>query len=390
MVRLPGQRTYKRRRSEPEKPEAVGGFLLGGCGRSESSKHRRLKMALTLSVKLLTGEVHSVVCSPNQTVWDFKTQLGHQTGVSPYQQKLASSNGAHLDLQDVTPLSNYGLRTGDTLLLMVKNEESIPVLLRNANNRTSTYHVLPSNTVAQFRTQIRAQEHIQNDQFWLTYGSQTLEDERKLSRYNISPGGTVTLNLHRSHPPGGGGGGVVFKDALGQIRWCVTQGTARREYVFSNQKGYQECESGPESSVITKVKGVTFSQHKVWDVEEYVKPPEDNSDGYLRNCTFNETTDLYCPIFKLGFIVQQAGENFSELAQKHGGRSTRTLFKAYGIRIDVLVHGQAGKFSLIPTIINLATALTSIGVVSFLCDWILLTFMNKNKVYSARKFDQVW
>ncbi|XP_026581336.1 P2X purinoceptor 2-like, partial [Pseudonaja textilis] len=45
-------------------------------------------------------------------------------------------------------------------------------------------------------------------------------------------------------------------------------------YVFSNQKGYQESESGPESSVITKVKGVTFSQHKVWDVEEYVKPPE--------------------------------------------------------------------------------------------------------------------
>ncbi|XP_026581690.1 P2X purinoceptor 2-like, partial [Pseudonaja textilis] len=164
----------------------------------------------------------------------------------------------------------------------------------------------------------------------------------------------------------------------------------------------------------------------------------DNSDGYLRNCTFNETTDLYCPIFKLGFIVEQAGEDFSKLAQKggvigviinwncnldlpdsecnprysfrrldpkwtqassgynyrfakyyqHGGRSTRTLFKAYGIRIDVLVHGQAGKFSLIPTIINLATALTSIGVVSFLCDWILLTFMNKNKVYSTRKFDQ--
>uniref|UniRef100_A0A8C6XF49 Purinergic receptor P2X 2 n=1 Tax=Naja naja TaxID=35670 RepID=A0A8C6XF49_NAJNA len=286
-----------------------------------------------------------------------------------------------------------------------------------------------------------------------------------------------------------------------------------------------------KSSIITKVKGITFSQHKVWDVEEYVKPPEggsifsiitrvevtpsqtqmtcpenlrasctsdhecatgevevlgngmktghcvpynftqktcqvmawcpvengslaamapeftvliknsihfprfhfskenikDNSDGYLRNCTFNETTDLYCPIFKLGFIVEQAGEDFSELAQKggvigviinwncdldlldpkwtqvssgynyrfakyyqHGGQSTRTLFKAYGIRIDVLVHGQAGKFSLIPTIINLATALTSIGVVSFLCDWILLTFMNKNKVYSARKFDQVW
>uniref|UniRef100_A0A4X2JQA3 P2X purinoceptor n=1 Tax=Vombatus ursinus TaxID=29139 RepID=A0A4X2JQA3_VOMUR len=297
-------------------------------------------------------------------------------------------------------------------------------------------------------------------------------------------------------------------------------------YVFIIQKGYQDSETGPESSVITKVKGITKSQKKVWDVEEYVKPPEvrtslnhrhplfpviwynssglkimavlslgpyqstqlplscpfsclsnslgektgrcvpyyrgtkktcevsawcpvedeavnrgnirDYDDGYLKHCTFNADTDLYCPIFKLGFIVEQAGENFTELAYKggvigviinwncdldlseskcnpkysfrrldpkhiqassgynyrfakyynHNGTDSRTLIKAYGIRIDVIVHGQAGKFSLIPTIINVATALTSIGVGSFLCDWILLTFMNKNKVYSHRKFDK--
>ncbi|XP_043413175.1 P2X purinoceptor 2 isoform X5 [Prionailurus bengalensis] len=166
---------------------------------------------------------------------------------------------------------------------------------------------------------------------------------------------------------------------------------------------------------------------------------EHRKDGYLKRCTFDEVSDPYCPIFKLGFIVEQAGENFTELAHTGGvigviinwdcdldlsaskcnpkysfrrldpkhvpassgynfrfakyykvnGSATRTLIKAYGIRIDVIVHGQAGKFSLIPTIINLATALTSIGVGSFLCDWILLTFMNKNKVYSHKKFDKV-
>uniref|UniRef100_A0A8P0N8T4 P2X purinoceptor n=1 Tax=Canis lupus familiaris TaxID=9615 RepID=A0A8P0N8T4_CANLF len=299
-------------------------------------------------------------------------------------------------------------------------------------------------------------------------------------------------------------------------------------YVFIVQKSYQDSETGPESSVITKVKGITYSEHKVWDVEEYVKPPESvrvsnatcdldedcvsgqldmlgnglrtgrcvpyyqgsaktcevsgwcpvedgasvsqflgkmapnftiliknsihypkfqfskgniehRKDGYLKHCTFDEVSDLYCPIFKLGFIVEQAGENFTELAHTGGvigvvinwdcdldlpaskcnpkysfrrldpkhvpassgynfrfakyyktnNSTTRTLIKAYGIRIDVIVHGQAGKFSLIPTIINLATALTSIGVGSFLCDWILLTFMNKNKVYSHKKFDKV-
>lgn len=166
---------------------------------------------------------------------------------------------------------------------------------------------------------------------------------------------------------------------------------------------------------------------------------ENGKNSYLKHCTFDEVSHLYCPIFKLGFIVEQAGENFTELAHSGGvigviinwdcdldlaaskcnpkysfrrldpkhipassgynfrfakyykinGSTTRTLVKAYGIRIDVIVHGQAGKFSLIPTIINLATALTSIGVGSFLCDWILLTFMNKNKVYSHKKFDKV-
>ncbi|XP_070807561.1 ubiquitin-like protein ISG15 [Pituophis catenifer annectens] len=163
-------------------------------------------MALTLNVKLLTGQVHSLVCAPSQTVWEFKTQVGRQSGVPPYQQKLASSNGAHLDLRDNAPLADYGVRTGDTLLLMVKSEESIPVLLKNANNRTNTYHVLPSNTVAQFRAQIRAQERIQNEQFYLVYDSQTLEDGRKLSDYNICPGGTVTLNLRLRGGWGGRGG----------------------------------------------------------------------------------------------------------------------------------------------------------------------------------------
>uniref|UniRef100_A0A452T5B2 P2X purinoceptor n=1 Tax=Ursus maritimus TaxID=29073 RepID=A0A452T5B2_URSMA len=303
-------------------------------------------------------------------------------------------------------------------------------------------------------------------------------------------------------------------------QWPILAACPPRRYVFIVQKSYQDSETGPESSVITKVKGITSSEHKVWDVEEYVKPPEGGSvfsiitrievtpsqtlgtcpesmrvrdatcgsdedcvagqldmlgnglrtgrcvpyyqgsaktcevsgwcpvedgasvsqflgkmapnftiliknsihypkfqfskgniehgkDGYLKHCTFDEVSDLYCPIFKLGFIVEQAGENFTELAHTGGvigviinwdcdldlsaskcnpkysfrrylglgmpgssfakyyktnGSTTRTLIKAYGIRIDVIVHGQAGKFSLIPTIINLATALTSIGV----------------------------
>lgn len=41
---------------------------------------------------------------------------------------------------------------------------------------------------------------------------------------------------------------------------------------------------------------------------------ENRGTGYLKRCTFDEVSHLYCPIFKLGFIVEQAGENFTELA----------------------------------------------------------------------------
>ncbi|EAW54837.1 purinergic receptor P2X, ligand-gated ion channel, 2, isoform CRA_c [Homo sapiens] len=167
----------------------------------------------------------------------------------------------------------------------------------------------------------------------------------------------------------------------------------------------------------------------------------DRTDGYLKRCTFHEASDLYCPIFKLGFIVEKAGESFTELAHKAGVVSSGSLStgtvtwtclhrsatpstpsggltpstclprqattsglpnttrsmappparssRPTGSALTSLCMDRPGKFSLIPTIINLATALTSVGVGSFLCDWILLTFMNKNKVYSHKKFDKM-
>ncbi|XP_006640389.2 P2X purinoceptor 2 [Lepisosteus oculatus] len=167
-----------------------------------------------------------------------------------------------------------------------------------------------------------------------------------------------------------------------------------------------------------------------------VKP---NQKRYLERCTYNEVKDIYCPIFRLGYIAEQARVKFSELLEtgavigvfinwkcdldldpsecipkyafrrldirkdplirgynyrfakfySRNGSEFRTLIKAYGIRLDVIVHGEAGKFSIIPTIINMVTALTSVGICSFLCDWILLTFIDKNEVYSEKKFDEV-
>uniref|UniRef100_A0A4W3JCK7 Purinergic receptor P2X 2 n=1 Tax=Callorhinchus milii TaxID=7868 RepID=A0A4W3JCK7_CALMI len=282
-------------------------------------------------------------------------------------------------------------------------------------------------------------------------------------------------------------------------------------YVFLFQKAYQETENAPESYVMTKMKGISFSntsfEKRIWDVVEFVNPPEGrdifsitlqtvttpfqtlrtcaedievpeancttDSDcvagememlgngvktgkcvtykdstktceiyawcpvekepderclkcflvsaqnftilikntiyfpkfrftkgnlqenvapDYLRNCTFSEETNLYCPIFPLNFIIEKAGETFDDLVRKGGvlavviswncdldksasecnpkysfrrldfvsrhnnvssgynfrhakyyimnNTEYRTLIKVYGIRIDIIIHGQ--------------------------------------------------
>ncbi|XP_058492342.1 P2X purinoceptor 2 [Solea solea] len=164
-----------------------------------------------------------------------------------------------------------------------------------------------------------------------------------------------------------------------------------------------------------------------------------NMHKYLSRCHYDEEKEPYCPNFRLGYIAEKARENFSELCRTGGvigvfinwrcnldldpshckptysfrrldvrkdldnsgyyyrfakyyskeGVESRTLIKAYGIRLDVIVHGHAGKFSPIPTIISTVTAMTSVGICTVICDWIMLTFIDKNEVYSDRKFDEV-
>uniref|UniRef100_A0A673Y639 P2X purinoceptor n=1 Tax=Salmo trutta TaxID=8032 RepID=A0A673Y639_SALTR len=168
-----------------------------------------------------------------------------------------------------------------------------------------------------------------------------------------------------------------------------------------------------------------------------IKPNKRNGQKYLNKCHYNEKKHPYCPIFRLGYIAEQAREKFSELCRTGGvigvfinwkcdldldpsectptysfrrldlrknlpssgynfrfakyyskdGEEFRTLIKAFGIRLDVIVHGHAGRFSIIPTIINTVTAMTSVGICSIICDWIMLTFIDKNDIYSDRKFD---
>ncbi|XP_051531107.1 P2X purinoceptor 5 isoform X2 [Myxocyprinus asiaticus] len=170
--------------------------------------------------------------------------------------------------------------------------------------------------------------------------------------------------------------------------------------------------------------------------------PTTNST-YLKMCRYDKENHPYCPIFRVRDVVLGTGYSFQDLAIKGGsvgvgiewncdldkdsskcnpeysftrldtsensnhsvtsgynfrfaryykdaaGQAYRNLFKVYGIRFDILVNGKAGKFSIIPTVINIGSGLALMGAGVFTCDMILLYMMSKSSFYRETKFEAI-
>ncbi|KAM9810567.1 P2X purinoceptor 7 [Neosynchiropus ocellatus] len=163
---------------------------------------------------------------------------------------------------------------------------------------------------------------------------------------------------------------------------------------------------------------------------------------YLKNC--RRASDSLCPIFRLGDIVREAGEKFSEMAIEGGvmgiqikwdcnldyfmgrclpkysfrrldekesnktlypghnfryaryrtvnGLEERTLYKAFGIRFDVMVFGQAGRFSFIQLIIYIGSTLCYYALTTMIIDWLIGTSCYSAEVgqnFSEKKVELV-
>ncbi|XP_062966946.1 P2X purinoceptor 5 isoform X1 [Cynocephalus volans] len=167
---------------------------------------------------------------------------------------------------------------------------------------------------------------------------------------------------------------------------------------------------------------------------------ESKNMAFLKSCRFGPKNH-YCPIFRLGSVVRWAGSNFQDIAVKGGvigvhiewncdldkaasecnphysftrldnkleesvssgynfrfakyyrdaaGVEFRTLIKAYGIRFDVMVNGKAGKFNIIPTIINVGSGVALMGAGAFFCDLVLLYLIKKREFYRDKKYEEV-
>ncbi|XP_015331148.1 P2X purinoceptor 6 isoform X1 [Bos taurus] len=154
---------------------------------------------------------------------------------------------------------------------------------------------------------------------------------------------------------------------------------------------------------------------------------------YFKLCHYDPHSSPACPVFRIGDLVAAAGGVFEDLALLGGavgvhvrwdcdldsrgadcrpqysfqlqersynfrtathwwessGVEARSLLKLYGIRFDILVTGRAGKFGLIPTLISLGTGAAWLGVITFLCDLLLLYVDGEAHFYWRTKYEEV-
>ncbi|XP_037056762.1 P2X purinoceptor 5 isoform X3 [Peromyscus leucopus] len=187
-----------------------------------------------------------------------------------------------------------------------------------------------------------------------------------------------------------------------------------------------ETMSSPTDPLLKDAEGFTIF------IKNFIRFPKFN---------FSNSKNLYCPIFRLGSVVRWAGADFQDIALKGGvigihiewdcdldkapskcnphyyfnrldnkhtqsissgynfrfaryyrddnGVEFRDLMKAYGIRFDVIVNGKAGKFSIIPTVINIGSGLALMGAGAFFCDLVLIYLIRKSEFYRDKKFEKV-
>ncbi|XP_055275282.1 ubiquitin-like protein ISG15 [Moschus berezovskii] len=152
-------------------------------------------MDRNLKVKMLGGKEILVPLRDSMMVSELKQFIAQEINVPAFQQRLA-----HLDsrevLQEGVPLVCQGLRAGSTVLLVVQNcSAPLDILVRNNKGRSSTYEVRLTQTVAVLKQQVCQKEHVQADQFWLSFEGKPMDDEHPLGDYGLTTGCTVFMNL---------------------------------------------------------------------------------------------------------------------------------------------------------------------------------------------------
>ncbi|NXM49388.1 OASL2 protein, partial [Gymnorhina tibicen] len=152
---------------------------------------------VTIEVMQLSGAKLTKRVSPYTTIRQLKEMIQENWGIPPYRQRLAQQESGRTDiiLQDCETLASHGIFYNTTLVLLQTEPQKMQVLVKDDKNRTTTYTVLPTDTVRQLKEQIQARQGPSAEEQRLTYGSRELEDRHTLAHYNIKPMTTIYMLL---------------------------------------------------------------------------------------------------------------------------------------------------------------------------------------------------
>lgn len=152
---------------------------------------------VTIEVMQLSGTRLTQRVSPYTTIGQLKDVIHQKWDISPYKQRLAQQEPGrnNITLQDSDTLATHGIFYNTTLVLLQTEPQRMQVLVKDDKNRTTTYTVLPTDTVRQLKEQIQARQGPSANEQRLTYGSKELQDQHTLEHYNIRPMSTIYMLL---------------------------------------------------------------------------------------------------------------------------------------------------------------------------------------------------
>ncbi|NXI05213.1 OASL2 protein, partial [Pachycephala philippinensis] len=152
---------------------------------------------VTIEVMQLSGTRLTKRVSPYTTIRQLKEMIQQDWGIPSYRQRLAQqeSGRSNIVLQDCETLATHGIFYNTTLVLLQTEPQQMQVLVKDDKNRTTTYTVLPTDTVRQLKEQIQTRQGPSANEQRLTYGSREMEDHHTLAHYNVQPMTTIYMLL---------------------------------------------------------------------------------------------------------------------------------------------------------------------------------------------------
>ncbi|NWS15397.1 OASL2 protein, partial [Pachyramphus minor] len=152
---------------------------------------------INIEVRQLSGTRLSMTISPYDTISKVKENIQKEWGIPFYRQHLAQQEPGrnNINLQDSKTLAAHGIFYSTMLVLLQIEPQEMQVFVKDHKNHTTTYTVLPTDTVRKLKEQIQSRQGPAVDQQRLTYGSRELEDRHTLAHYNVQPKTTIYLLL---------------------------------------------------------------------------------------------------------------------------------------------------------------------------------------------------